>query len=107
MRERREAENQQRQKPETRRLPYEVHSLSSPHQLSNANSKPAGPRSTSIKDRDRRADQRRRDEEMFEARAARTKKPDTPASRLPGSAQIDVRSAYWLAASCVVVSEDM
>ena len=34
-------------------------------------------------------------------------KPEAPASRLPGRAQSDVRSAYWLAACSVAVSEDM
>ncbi len=34
-------------------------------------------------------------------------KPELAASRLPGSAQIEVSSAYWLAAWSAVVSDDM
>jgi len=34
-------------------------------------------------------------------------KPETPAKMLPGKAQSDVSSAYWLAAYSVAVSEDM
>src|SRR6516164_5345782 len=34
-------------------------------------------------------------------------KPEAPARRLPGSAQSEVISAYWLAASSVEASEDM
>ena len=34
-------------------------------------------------------------------------KPEAPASRLPGSAQSEVISAYWLAANFVDASEDM
>ncbi len=34
-------------------------------------------------------------------------KPEAPASKLPGSAQSEVISAYWLAANSVDTSEDM
>jgi hypothetical protein len=34
-------------------------------------------------------------------------KPEAPARMLPGNAQSDVRSAYWLAACSVAVNNDM
>jgi hypothetical protein len=33
--------------------------------------------------------------------------PEAPASKLPGKTQSEVKSAYWLAACSVMVSEDM
>ena len=57
--------------------------------------------------RDWNADQRCPDEEILEARVCTMTKPEAPASRLPGSAQSEVISAYWLAANFVDASEDM
>ena len=56
--------------------------------------------------RDRDSDQRSEHEKQREP-GARDNEAEVPASRLPGSAQSEVKRANWLAASSVAVREDM